>query len=285
MVSGTKTGSSEAITFDESSLTSSGYSLGLSTAANTIQQAQDARLSVGGVPVTSATNLVTSAIPGVSLAITQPTTSPATVTIAGDSSSLLTQVQSFVSAYNDVVSSGHTTAGYGSTAASNTLLQADGAIRSSLDQLGQLVSEQVPGTSGAYTTLGSVGISLNTDGTLSFDSSTFSAALQSDPSSVERLLVTDSSNGSTGVMGALGSAIDSLTDPAGGAIQAEINGFQTRSTQLGSEISDAQQRSSQYQTQLQNEFSQMNTQLAQYKTIMSSLDNGSSSSSNNNSGI
>jgi flagellar hook-associated protein 2 len=189
-------------------------------------------------------------------------------------------MQSFVTAYNDVVSAGHTTAGYGTQTASNTLLQSDGAINSSLDQLGQLVSEQVPGTTGAFTTLASVGVSLNTDGTLTFDSSTFSAAVQSDPSSVERLLVTDSSNGSAGVMGQLGSAIDALTDPGGGAIQAEINGFQQRNTQLGSEISDAQQRSSQYQTQLQNEFSQMNTQLAQYKTIMSSLDNGSSSSSN-----
>jgi flagellar hook-associated protein 2 len=280
MVSGTKTGASEAITFDESGLSNSGYSLGLSTSTNTIQQAQDAKLTVGGVPITSSTNLVTTAIPGVSLALTQPTTTPATVTIAGDSSSLVTQMQSFVTAYNDVVSAGHTTAGYGTQTASNTLLQSDGAINSSLDQLGQLVSEQVPGTTGAFTTLASVGVSLNTDGTLTFDSSTFSAAVQSDPSSVERLLVTDSSNGSAGVMGQLGSAIDALTDPGGGAIQAEINGFQQRNTQLGSEISDAQQRSSQYQTQLQNEFSQMNTQLAQYKTIMSSLDNGSSSSSN-----
>ncbi len=285
MISGQDTGASSAITFDESSLTaSSGFSLGLATSTNTIQKAQDAQLTVGGVAITSGTNQVANAIPGVTLALTQGTTSPATVTIAGDSSALESQVQAFVTAYNNVVTSGHTTAGYGTQAASSALLQGDSAVRSSLDQLGQIVGEQVPGSSGAYTTLGSVGISLNTDGTLTLDSGTFSAALQADPASVQRLFVTDSSNGSTGIMGQLGSALDAITNPSSGALQAEVNGFQQRSTRLGTEISNGEQRSTQYQTQLQNEFSQMNTMLEQYKQISSSL-NANNNNSNNNTAL
>ena len=284
LVSGLDTGAANTISFDESGLTgSSGFSLGLSGANANIQTSADAKLTVGNVPITSSTNQVTDAIPGVTLAITQPTTQPATLTIAGDTSSLTTAVQSFVTAYNAMVQNGHSTAGYGKALASNTLLQGDQAVRSSLDQLSQLVAEQVPGSTGAYTTLGSVGISLNDDGTLSFDTSQFQSAMAADPTSVERLFVTDSSNGSTGVMGQMASTISALTDPTSGSIQAELNGFQTRETSMTSELSNMQLQITAYQTQLQNEFTQMNTQLAQYKQIAQSLNeqtNSSSSSSN-----
>lgn len=283
LVSGQNTGSSNSISFDESGLSGSGYSLGLSTSSNTIQSAQDAQLTVGGVPVTSPTNQISDAIPGVTFAITQPTTTPAVISIASDPSTLDSQVQAFVTAYNNVVSTGHTTAGYGSTTASNSLLQGDNGIETSLEQLGQVVANQVPGMSGAYTSLASVGITLNDDGTLSFDQSTFNSALQADPTDVENLFVTNPSTDSTGVMGLLTSAINSLTDPSSGPLQAEINAFSSRSTELSTEITNEQQIVSEYQTQLQNEFTQMNTMLEQYKQMSNALNDMTSSSSSSSS--
>ena len=284
LVSGLDTGAANTISFDESGLQGTGYSLGLSSPSAVIQSAQDAKLTVGGVAITSSTNQVTNAIPGVTLALTQPTTSPVTVSIAGDSSGLQTEIQSFVSAYNDVINAGHTDSGFGSTAASNSILQGDSAIRSSLDQLGQLAGEQVAGTSGAYTTLGSIGLNLNTDGTMTFDATTFAAAIQADPTSVQRLFVTDSSTGATGIMGTIGTAVDSLTDSTQGPLAAEMQGMSARSTSLGSQISDAQQRLAAYQTQLQTQFTQMNTLLAQYKQTSQALTqaSGTSSSSTTN---
>jgi flagellar hook-associated protein 2 len=283
LVSGENTGASNAITFNESGLSGSGYTLGLSKTSNTIQKAQDANLTVDGLPVTSSSNQVANAIPGVTFAVTQPTTAPATINIASDSSTLDSQVQSFVTAYNAVVSSGHTTAGYGSTAASNSLLQGDNAVNSSLDQLGQVIAAQVPGTTGAYTTLASVGISLNTDGTLSFDQSTFNTAVQADPSGVQSLFVSNAATGTTGAMGQLTAIINSATDPTSGSIQAEVNGFSTRSTAIGSNITNEQAVIAAYQTQLQNEFTQMNTMLAQYKQMSTALNDMSGTSSSSSS--
>jgi flagellar hook-associated protein 2 len=283
LVSGTSTGASNSITYNESGLTNTGYSLGLSTAKNTIQSATDAQLTVGGVPVTSATNQVTNAIPGVTLAVTQPTANAATVTIAGDSTAVQQQVQAFVNAYNQVIGDGHSDAGYGKTAAANTLLQGDQGIESTLDQIGQLVGEQVPGTSGAYTTLASVGITLNEDGTLSFNTGTFQAAMQADPSGVQRMFVTDASNGSTGIMSQFSNVINMLTDPSSGVLTAEAQGFNSRGTAIGQQITDGQQRVTQYQTQLQTEFSQMNAMLAQYKQMAQSLNESFNSNSNSSS--
>jgi flagellar hook-associated protein 2 len=285
LVSGLDTGASNAVTFDESGLTSTGYSLNLSSSTNTIQKAQDAKVTVGGVTVSSASNQVSNAIPGVTLALTTTNTTPATVTIAGDSSSVQSQVQAFVTAYNNVVNSGHDAAGFGTTKASNTMLQGDSAIRSSLDQLGQLTAGLVPGASGAYTTLASVGVSMNNDGTLTFNSGTFSTAMQADPTSVQKLFVTDSNTGASGVMSTFGSVIDSLTSSAGGPLKAEMTSYQQRSSRIGTQITNGQQRLTDYQTQLQNEFNQMNAMLAQYKQQANALDQADGTSSKNSNSV
>ncbi len=283
LVSGLDTGAANAVSFDESGVSSgSGFSLGLSNPASTLQQAQDAHLKVGGVPVTSATNQIADAIPGVTLAVTQPTTSDATITIAGDSTGLQQQVQAFVDAYNTIVQGGHSVAGYGTTKAQIALLQGDHAVRSSLDQLTRLVAAPVAGTSGAYTTLGSVGVKLQDDGTLTFDTAAFQTAMKTDPASVKRLFVTDATNGSTGIMGQFSAVVDSATDPTNGVITAELKGFADQNKRLSTQITDAQQRIADYQTQLQKEFAQMNAALAQYKQMGASLNAAFNNNSNGN---
>jgi flagellar hook-associated protein 2 len=298
LVSGNSTGASNAITFDESNITGTDPTtgaavsispLGLSASGANIQTAQDAKATVGGVAVTSPTNQIANAIPGVTLAVTQPTTSPATITVAGDSTGLQSQIQTFVSAYNAVISAGQTDAGYGTTAASNSLLQGDEAIHSAMDQLSQLIGEQV-GSTGNYTTMASIGLTLNDDGSLSFDTSTFSAAVAADPTDVTNMFVSNSATGSTtGLMSQFNSVINTLTDPTTGAVQSEINGYQSRITNIGTQITNAQARVTAYQTQLQNEFTQMNTMLQTYKqqssTLTQSFDPSSSSSSSSSSSV
>ncbi|HEY4014490.1 MAG TPA: flagellar filament capping protein FliD [Polyangiaceae bacterium] len=283
LVSGLDTGAANTVNFDESGLTGSGYSLGLSDTTNNIQSAQNAQLKVGGITISSASNQVTNAIPGVTLAVTQPTTSPATVSIASNPSTIEQNVQAFVTAYNAVINAGHTDTGFGTTAASNTLLQGDSAIRSAVDQMEALAGGEVAGTTGTYTTLDSVGISLNEDGTLSLDTSKLDAALASDPTSVERLFVTDTSNGSQGVMGVISSTINSLTTGTSAALNAEVAGYGTENTNLTTQMAAMQTRTAAYQTLLTNEFTQMNSSLAMYKqqstALTQSFDSSSSSSS------
>ena len=277
LVSGLDTGASNAISFDESGLAGTGYSMGLSAPSSIVQCAQDAHLTIGGsgggagIPITSASNQISGAIPGVTFAVTRPTTSPATVSIASDSTSILQNVQTFVTAYNATVNDGHSAAGFGTQKASNALLQGDHAIRSTLDQFGSLMSRSVPGTSGAYTTLASIGLALNDDGTLKLDSTKLTSALAADPASVSRLFVTDAHNGSQGVMAAFGTAIDAATSSAGGTIQSEIAAFTSRNKSLGDQMTAMQTRITAYQAQLTSQFTRMNATLVQYRQIASSL--------------
>lgn len=278
LVRGAQTGADNAVTFAES-----GTSLGLSTPANTYQPAQDASLTVDNQEVTSPTNVVTDAIPGVTLNLTGKSTAPGTVTVATDPTALATSIGAVVTAYNNMVASAQTTAGYGTVAAQNTLLQSDSAIRQTTDQLSAIMSDVVPGSSGAYTTLASVGLNLDSDGTLSFDQTTFDTALQTDPTGVASLFVTDPTTGATGAMGLLDSTITSLTSGTNALLESRMNSFTTDATQYGTDATNLQAQLSTYQTTLQNEFTQLEVSLAQTKTETATL-NAIFDSSTNGSG-
>jgi flagellar hook-associated protein 2 len=113
-------------------------------------------------------------------------------------------------------------------------------------------------------------VTLNDDGTLTFDQTAFTTAMQADPTGVTNMFAS-ASGGSGGIMNAINSSISSLTDPTSGSITAELNAFSSRNTELGSQISTLQLQVTNYQAQLAAEFTAMNKQLEQYKNESSAL--------------
>jgi flagellar hook-associated protein 2 len=251
-VQGLNTGAANAFSFNES-----GFSLGLSTPSNTYETAQDAKATINGNAVTSPTNQISGAIPGVNLALTGTTTSPSTITVASSPSALETQIQAFVTAYNNVITTGHTDAGYGSTTATNSLLTGDQGIETSLNQLATLVTSTVAGADANYSDLSTAGLTFNDDGTLSFSTSTFQSAVSADPSGVEKLFVTDPTTGSNGIMGQLSTAIQSLSTNTNSVLSSETQAFTTRTTSITQDETALQARIAQYQTTMQQEFEAM----------------------------
>lgn len=279
-VTGLDTGAANAVTFGES-----GFSLGLTNSANTYQPAQDAKLTVDNIPITRSTNQITGVVPGVTLALAATTTtgSPATVNVASDSTSLASKLQTFVSAYNSVVTGVHQAIGYGSTKASNPELANNTAMRSALAQVTSVMDQIVAGTTGKYTTLSSVGLELQNDGTLQLDSSKLSAAVADDPASVSRLFVTDTNTGATGVMKSLASTIKGFTADQSSLITAQITAFGTETKQIQDQETAMQDHITAYQTNLQKQFAAMELVVQKYKTAATALDGISSVTSSSSS--
>jgi flagellar hook-associated protein 2 len=276
-VAGLDTGASNAVTFGES-----GFSLGLSTPANTVQKAQDASVTVDGYTLTRPTNQLVGVIPGVTLALTQTTTTPATLTVSSDPTSIENKLQTFVAAYNKVISDGHTDTGYGTSAASNTLLAGDSNIRSTMDRLSSILAAPVANASGKYSSVGSAGLTLNADGTISLDGAALSNALQTDPTSVQRLFVTDASTGATGIMSSISSLVDTMATGVAAPLQQSITSYAESTSELSKEITDEQARVTAYQTQLQTQFTAMDSLVNAYKAQMNAIN--SLTNSNNSSG-
>jgi flagellar hook-associated protein 2 len=139
------------------------------------QAGADAQLTVDGLATTSASNTVTGAIPGVTFQLLSaaPGTS-VQVQITNDNSSIETAAQSFVTAYNTIVSAVKTQEGNTSTGAAQPLF---GDPTLSLLQ-SQLSTALYSGSaSGSISSLSQLGIETQPDGTLTLSTSTLDSAL------------------------------------------------------------------------------------------------------------
>jgi flagellar hook-associated protein 2 len=274
LVRGLDTGSANTIAFTESP-NALRTQLGLSSGGNTYQTAANSTFTVEGLSMSRPTNSVADAIPGVTLQLLKTTASNVRITVATDGAAVRTKVNAFVTAYNDVVTSGHTAMGFGTQRASNPILAGDRAVRGSLDTLSRVLASAVPGASGSYTTLGSVGVSLQNDGTLRFDEAKFNQALAADPRGVARLFVTDPTLGATGAMGTLGSAVDGLVTATTGRVRERITSLGTMSRRLTTQIDKMEQRLDQYATTLRTQFATMEGVVGRYKALLGTDFSGS----------
>ena len=259
---GLDTGAANAVTVTEGT----GIALGLNKATNQVQAAQDAKLTIDGLPISRPTNSISGAIGGVTLALTNTTTSTATLNVNADSSALQTKISAFVSAWNAVVSSAHSSTGYGTVKATNSVLSGDPAVGGVLNMMNASINGVVAGASASYSSLSSVGLKHNTDGTLAFDTTVFSTAIQNDASAVRKLFVTDTATGATGVMSGLSTKLDATMNDPYGLIKARIASFTAQSKALETSFEKKQTYITSYQTQLKAQFAALDSIMAKYSS-------------------
>jgi flagellar hook-associated protein 2 len=267
IVQGLDTGAANAVSLTESN----GLALGLGTPASTYEPAQDAVLTVDGLPVTRPTNSVADAVPGVTLALTKTTSAPATVRISADSGALKTKISAFIAAYNDIVQTGQNAAGYGSIKAQNPVLAADRGIRRALDRISSITSAPVAGTSGEFSTLASIGITRTRDGILSLDGAKFDAALTKDADAVRKIFVTDTTLGATGVMKTLSDGIDALITDTAGPVKSRIDGLVKQSKALVDSRLKKAERVDAYEQQLRRQFAKLDQAMSKYNAMSGAL--------------
>ncbi len=138
------------------------------------QSGADASLSVDGLNITEASNTVTGAIPGVTFQLLATSASPVQVQVTNNNTAVETAVANFVSSYNAVIGDINTQESNTASGAAEPLF---GSPTLSLIQ-SQLQTSLFTGTaSGSISSIAQLGISVNSDGTLSFDSSALDTTL------------------------------------------------------------------------------------------------------------
>lgn len=187
VLNGTSTGVANALTIstDDSGFVLSSIAGALSATPGN-QAAADASLTVDGMPITSSSNTISEAIQGITLNLTNITSSPAALSVTTDTSSVKSKIDAFVTAYNQLKSTAKSL-GAGS-------LQGDSTLRSIQAELSREFGVAASGLSGGYSYLSDIGISLQKDGTLATDAVKLDSALNSNFAGVQALF-SDSSQG------------------------------------------------------------------------------------------
>jgi len=220
-------------------------------------EGENASITVDGVPISSATNTVTGAIPGVTLNLLSAPTSGETVnlSLSADTSSIETAVSNFVTAYNTLIGDINTQFAFSSSTNTAGPLQDDSTIQSLQSSL--FASANFTSGTGAYSSLTALGITTNSDGTLSLDTSTLDNAVQANPSAVATFFQGTASNG---FAASLTSTLNTYTD---GAFTVDLQSISNENTDLTNQINQLEVYLSGQQTLLTTEYNNADIELQQ----------------------
>lgn len=139
--------------------------------------AQDTKLTVNGIAVSSHSSTVSEAVQGVSMTVSQ--VGSTTLNVARDTGTVKTNLNAFVKAYNDLNGALKKLTAYDPETKKAGPLQGDGTAQSVQAQLRRMLGSEITGLSGSLKNLGQVGISFDKDGTLNLDESKLSKAIDS----------------------------------------------------------------------------------------------------------
>jgi len=198
------------------------------------QTAQNAQFTVDGVTITSPTNTVTDAIPGVTLKLANKSgINTTTVAVQRSNGNLGSAFASLANAYNVA-----NTAIAGATA-KGAVMQGDRGVIGLQSRVRSILSgAQITGT--AYTTLSQLGVRFQLDGSLALDSTKLSAALSANIADVSTFAkaIGNALVSATGNMLGTTGSIASETD----SINRSVTDIDSRRTYLQNQLDATQQR-------------------------------------------
>lgn len=233
---------------------------------------KDAIISLDGVEQHYASNTIDTAIahlridlnkaaPGtlVTLASTEPTTTMRDLMVE------------FVDAYNTLMKGLNTASSSGADVSTSGVLNGEAAIRDMKRQLSQMTSSALS-SSGTYRTLSDIGVATNRDGTIKLDTEKLDKAIAANPAAITQMLnpaVASASNpGLAGLMDATRDRIQ-LKD---GALAQARNKYEALAKTLSEQLEKLDTQMTNYEAQLTNVYSKMETRLTALKATQSYLE-------------
>jgi flagellar hook-associated protein 2 len=181
------TGTASSTTIDPQAFAGSGLGALLTTTS-----AQNAVVSVGGTggyQVTSQTNALSGLLPGITISLASVSSTPVTVTVSPDGSTVAGNVQTLVSAANQLLSTISTDTAYNTQTKTAGPLNGNMSLTSLAQQILGAIGEAV-GRSGAGSdgTAGeSAGLAITSQGTITFNQTAFEAAYAKNPTGVQSM--------------------------------------------------------------------------------------------------
>ena len=237
------------------------------SAADNIQSAINASFTVNNLAITSASNTVSDAVPGVTLTLRKkdPATT-VTVGVSRDLTAAKAVVQKFVTAYNDVMTFGkdQETA----AAAGKASIARDPLLKGFRNSIRTALSDDY-NAGGTYTKLAAVGLGFDSAGKMTLDSDVFDEALAASPTDVQRLFAGAAGNG--GAFGAMTTLIEEYTQ-SGGLVASARTRITEQVKSLNRRLDNMEEKLAHRRESLQKEYIAADMAMTRMKAQSSSLE-------------
>lgn len=219
--------------------------------------AQDAQVKIDGLTITRSTNTISDAITGVTMTLAGVGTS--TLTIAKDTASVVTAFNTFVTSYNTMASQLKSLTAYDSENQKASVLTGDSGARSLQSALRQMVTQAFGGTA-SVKSLSDLGISVQRDGTLAFDSGKLTDALTSSGADVKTML-TNSTGSQQGIAVRMAATVNSML-ATGGLLAARTDGINRTIADIADRREVLERRLTQIEKRYRTQFTALDSLVA-----------------------
>lgn len=232
-LSSSTTGTAADLSVDMGAFSSS--TLGTLVQANAGSNAQIQVGGSGGYTLSSQTNTFSGLLPGLSVVVASTTTTPVTVSVSPDATSVATSVQNMVTAANAVLADIQKYAGYDAATKQGGPLMGSGVLQNLTNQV-----LAVFGSTSGTSTLGNgenIGLTLS-NGTIAFNQSTFESAFSANPTQVANMFTQGGTfaAASSATAGTVAFSYASATTVPG-SYNVTISNSATQATDLGTVLS------------------------------------------------
>jgi flagellar hook-associated protein 2 len=267
VLTGTRTGAANQI-----AVTPSDGDGGLDALAFTTVLATDANFSINGFAATSASNVVSGAITGVTINLQQASAPgtlatpaiPTTLTVSPDTSTAQAAIDKFVTALNGVMSSIQTLTGYDPSTQTAGPLNGNAPLEAFQNQLQKILGQFTNGN-GGVNSLTDLGISAGADGSYTADDTKLGNALSASLASIGNLL-----GGPNGIATQVANLVDSYTKP-GGLLDTINQGLQTGLSNVSTQQTALAAQMAAYSARLTAEYNAMDRAVALLKQTQTYL--------------
>ncbi|WP_290869215.1 flagellar filament capping protein FliD [Aquabacterium sp.] len=225
------------------------------------QAATNAKATINGISVSSASNTMSNVLDGVTLKLNKVTSSAATITVAQDTASIQKGITDFVSAYNSVVSTIRVQTLYDASSKTGGPLQGDATARGLLSQLRSLMGS---GTSASSTfgRLSDIGIDIKTDGTLSTKTSKLTDAMANMTELKKFFSNSDETVTANNGMSQMLFKLTKQVLDTDGSIDSKTSGLKTQITRNKDKIEQINDHATLVETRLRAQYTALDTNMA-----------------------
>lgn len=229
----------------------------------------NAKYSIDGIKMESNSNKITSAISGVTLdLVAADTAKPITISVSSNTDTLKTSVQSFVTAYNALMTSINSQTKVTATGDAATTTSGPLTGDSSMRQLVASLRGELVNGSGAGSMTGLAQMGITTDqktGLLSLDDKTWDKAVVKGAGDIAKLFT-----GDTGLITRMNKATASYVGSTG-TLATRASDLNSKLTQLTTQQTDLDRRMEDLQKSLSAKYTAMDTMIAQINASSSSI--------------
>ena len=233
-----------------------------------LASAQDAAFKIDGLAMTSASNTVIDAIPGVTLALTATNSgAPTSVTFSDPVSAISTAMADLTEALNEVAGALNND----TNAQSGELARDSGAraLRHGFAALsGTIVMPNAP--AGAPRTLGDLGLSTQRDGSFLLDTRRLAATLKADPNGAAAMF-TNGLRGVYATIDAMARQVAKAGDP--GTLAGSIARYTRQKSQVGEDLAKMAEKQEALRAQFTRRFAASDSRVGGLRSTLGFLQN------------